>query len=595
MPDRYLFSIIKIASYFQEKLKAFKKISPKSIEPTITFKKSKHHLSGTQKMKQSRQLANRFNNRRPLLNIVLDGFGLGKKDHTDAVFQAKTPYFDYLYQNFASTQLLTHGKHVGLPGLDDLGGSEVGHLTMGAGVLIDQGSTLINNAINDGTFFDQAVLKKALTIASKSSLHLIGLLSDGNVHSHINHFKATIESAAKSGVSNCHVHILLDGRDVGIQTADIYISELELLFKKILDEHPNWDYGIVSGGGRELITMDRDKNWAKVEAGWNTHVLAKSGNNFKSANAAVAHFRKQNENLVDQDCPPFNVFNKKGELVQIEDNDAVLFMNFRADRAIEITQAFVEKDFSGFHIDHRPDIYFAGMMIYDEDNNIPENIIMKSPKVDNPMGRRILELGLKQFRLTETQKYAHVTFFFNGGYRNPLDPSQETYHLISSDKIASFAEAPQMKAMEIATQAVDFIESDEYDFGLINFANADMVGHTGNMAAAIKAVETVDAALKMICQAMEKKGGIVVVTADHGNADEMLILNKKTGKEELSTKHSINPVPFLIFDPGYQNEYQLLKLSSDNPLNLSMIAATNFILLGQDVPEGLSPSLFDFQ
>jgi 2,3-bisphosphoglycerate-independent phosphoglycerate mutase len=566
-----------------------------SIEMPITYKKSKNQLSGMQKMKQSHHLTNRFKNRRPLLNVVLDGFGIGKNDYTNAVFQANTPYFDYLYQNFASTQLLTHGKNVGLPGVDDLGGSEVGHLTMGAGVLIDQGSTLISKAIKDGSFFEQVVLKKAMTIASKSKLHLIGLLSDGNVHSHIDHFKAVIESAVKSGVTNCHVHILLDGRDVGIQTADIYISELELLFKNILKDHPDWDYGIVSGGGREIITMDRDKNWDKVEAGWNTHVLGKSGNNFKSANEAVSHFRNQIENLIDQDCPPFNIFNKNETLVQIEDNDAVLFLNFRADRAIEITQAFVEKDFSGFKIDHRPDVYFAGMMIYDEDNNIPENIIMQSPSVDNPFGKRILELGLKQFRLTETQKYAHVTFFFNGGYKNPLDPSQETYHLISSDKIASFAEAPQMKAMEIAAQAVDFIESDEYDFGLINFANADMVGHTGNMEAAIKAVETVDTALKMICQAMEKKGGLVVITADHGNADEMLIVNKKTGKEELSTKHSINPVPFIIFDPSYQNEYQLLKLEPDNPLNLSMIAATNFILLGQDVPEGLSPSLFEFQ
>lgn len=554
-----------------------------------------NHPSGMQEMKQYHHLRNRFKNRRPLLNIVLDGFGLGKKDHTDAVFQAKTPYFDYLNQNFASTQLLTHGKNVGLPGKDDLGGSEVGHLTMGAGILIDQGSTLIGKAIKNGSFFEQPALKKALKVAKKSKLHLMGLLSDGNVHSHIDHFKAVILGAVKVGVTNCHIHILLDGRDVGIQTADIYISELEALFKDIMQSNPGWDYGIVSGGGREVITMDRDKNWEKVEAGWNTHVLGKSGNNFNSANAAVSHFRDQFENLVDQDCPPFNIYNKNEKIVQIEDDDAVLFMNFRADRALEITQAFVEKDFSGFQINHRPNIYFAGMMIYDEDNNIPENVIMTSPSVEDPFGKRILELGLNQFRLTETQKYAHVTFFFNGGYRNPLDPSKETYHLISSDKIASFAEAPRMKALEIAAQAVKFIESDEYDFGLLNFANADMVGHTGSMEAAIKAVETVDAALKTICQAMEKKGGLVVVTADHGNADEMLIINKKTAKEELSTKHSINPVPFIIFDPGYQNEYQLQKLQPDHPLNLSMIAATNFILLGLEVPEDLSPSLFDLQ
>lgn len=548
-----------------------------------------------QEMKQYHQLINRFKNRRPLLNVVLDGFGLGKKDHTDAVFQANTPYFDYLYKNFASTQLLTHGKNVGLPGKSDLGGSEVGHLTMGAGVLIDQGSTLINKAIINGSFFEQPALQEAFEVAQKGKLHLMGLLSDGNVHSHIDHFKAVIQASAKAGIRNCHVHILLDGRDVGIQTADIYISELESLFKDIMHGNPDWDYGIVSGGGREVITMDRDKNWEKVEVGWNTHVLGASGNNFNSANEAVSHFRNQIEKLVDQDCPPFNVVNKDGKIVQIEDDDAVLFMNFRADRAIEITQAFTEKGFSGFQIKHRPNVYFAGMMIYDEDNNIPENVIMASPSVENPFGKRILKLGLNQFRLTETQKYAHVTFFFNGGYRNPLNPEKENYHLISSDKIASFAEAPQMKALEIAAQAVKFIESEDYDFGLINFANADMVGHTGSMEAAIKAVETTDTALKSICQAMEKKGGLVVITADHGNADEMLVVNKKTGKEEVSTKHSINPVPFIIFDPGYQNEYQLRKLQPDHPLNLSMIAATNFILLGQEVPEDLSTSLFDLQ
>ncbi len=533
-----------------------------------------------------------FENRHPLINIVLDGFGFGKKDHTDAVYQAKTPFFDQLMKNYAHTTLATHGKHVGLPGDNDLGGSEVGHLTMGAGKIIAQGSTLINNAIKDGSFFKREVLETCIEKAQKGSMHLIGLLSDGNVHSHTSHLKAVIQHAERQNISQCYVHALLDGRDVGIQTADLYIQELQDQFEKTLKKHPEWDYGIVSGGGREVITMDRDQSWEKVKRGWDTHVRGLSNNNFESALDAVTHFRNKIPDLVDQDCPPFNVYNKDHVIPTIKDDDVVIFMNFRADRAIELTRAFVEKDFNAFDTGKRPNIYFAGMMVYDEDSNTPENRLMESPSVKLPFGKRILELGLNQFRLTETQKYAHVTFFFNGGYRDPLDSTKETYHLIPSDKVKSFAEAPQMKAAEIGQKAVEFIKSGKYDYGLINFANADMVGHTGDMNASIQAVETVDAALELICKAIEEENGVALITADHGNADEMLIYNKKKQIEEISTKHSINPVPLIIFDPQYKGNYRLRKHSDQHPLNLSMIAATNFILLGLSVPEDLSPSLF---
>jgi 2,3-bisphosphoglycerate-independent phosphoglycerate mutase len=403
---------------------------------------------------------------------------------------------------------------------------------------------------------------------------------------------AVIKEAQRKGIERLYVHALLDGRDVGIQSADHYIDQLETLFTSILEQHPDWDYAIASGGGRELITMDRDKNWTKVEAGWQTHVEGNSGNNFKSAKEAVLSFRAEKPDLIDQDCPAFNILSKNGELVTINDGDSVIFMNFRADRAVELTMAFVDETFSGFDIPRRPKVYFAGMMVYDEDNNLPQNRIISSPEVPNPFGKRILELGLNQFRLAETQKYAHVTFFFNGGYRNPLDPEKEIYHLIPSDKIASFAQQPKMKAAEIADQAVEFILSGKYDYGLINFANADMVGHTGDMNAAIEAVEAVDQALEKICKTLQEVGGIALITADHGNADEMIITSKKTGKEELSTKHSINPVPLVIFDPQYRGEYSLKTNSNQEPLTLSMIAATNFVLLGLPVPEDLDSFLF---
>ncbi len=543
-------------------------------------------------MKSLSELSEHFKNRRPLLNIILDGYGLGKQDHTDAVFQAATPFMDHLRSSFAKTELITHGKFVGLPGKKDLGGSEVGHLTIGAGQMIPQGPTLITNAIEDASFFKFPVLNEALQNAKSGALHLVGLLSDGNVHSHIDHFIAIIEEAARQGIEKVYVHALLDGRDVAIQSADQYIDQLEDLFASILTNHPDWEYAFASGGGRELITMDRDKNWAKVEAGWQTHVEGNSGNNFNSAKEAVLHFRSQKPDLVDQDCPAFNIVSKSGDLIKINDGDSVIFTNFRADRAVELTMAFVDKDFSGFPIKRRPEIYFAGMMVYDEDNDLPQNRIIGSPEVLNPFGKRILELGLNQFRLAETQKYAHVTFFFNGGYRNPLDHEKEIYHLIPSDKIESFAQQPKMKAPEIAEQAVTFIKSGKFDFGLINFANADMVGHTGDMKAAIEAVETVDAALETICNALAEVGGIALITADHGNADEMIVTNKKTGKEEISTKHSINPVPLVIFDPQYNGEYLLKPNSEQEPLTLSMIAATSFILMGLTPPNDLDPFLF---
>lgn len=537
-------------------------------------------------------LIERFKNRTPLINIVLDGFGLGRQDHTDAIFQAQTPFIDHLRASYANTTLLTHGKHVGLPGEKDMGGSEVGHLTIGAGDVIAQGPTLISNSIKDGSFFELPVLQEALNAAKSGALHLIGLLSDGNVHSHIDHYVAVIEEAVRQGITRCYIHALLDGRDVGIQTADQYITQLEKLFADVMSQHPDWDYRFASGGGREVITMDRDKNWTKVEKGWKTHVLGQSGNVFDSAVEAVEHFRKLTPGLVDQDCQPFNIRDKSGDIPKIVDGDSVVFMNFRADRAIEITRAFVEDGFDGFDVSLRPKVYYAGMMVYDEDSDMPANRIVGSPEVPNPFGKRILELGLNQFRLAETQKYAHVTFFFNGGYRNPLDPKKEDYFLINSDKIDSFALAPKMKAEEIAAQAVKFIQSKNFDYGLINFANTDMVGHTGDMKAAITAAETVDTAVKIICDAVAKSGGVAVVTADHGNADEMIVLNKKTKLEEVSTKHSIHPVPFIIFDPAYDGSYQLKNTTDEKAMNLSMIFATNYILMGRPIPSDVSDSLF---
>ncbi|GAV20036.1 2,3-bisphosphoglycerate-independent phosphoglycerate mutase [Mariprofundus micogutta] len=533
---------------------------------------------------------------KPVLLIVMDGWGIGSGGHEDAIAQANTPVFDRLWSGYAHTRLFTHGPYVGLPAAKDMGGSEVGHLTMGAGMILDQGPTRINKAIADNSFFASSALQQVMeVVANGTTLHLVGLLSDGNIHSHLNHFKTLIEYAFEQGVKRLRVHALLDGRDVGIQTAQKYVCELEEDFAYI-NGNEGFDYGFASGGGRERIIMDRDYDWSKVEQGWNMMVHGQCEQRFPSMLAAINHFRERQPDIVDQDLPGFVIVDQDNQaLGKMTDGDAVVMVNFRGDRAVEITEAFELDDFDGFDRGDKPDLTYAGMMVYDEDRNLPKLQLMGPTKVDNPFGKRILELGIKQFRLTETQKYPHVTFFFNGGYRQPLDESMEDYILIPSDKGVSFSDAPQMKAAEIAGKAVELIESGEYGFGLINFANADMVGHCGNMASAIEAVEAVDKAVGQIVEALEQAGGAALITADHGNAEEMLVATK-TGHEP-STKHSVNPVPCILFDAAYDGSYQLRQPdAADAALavpGLSHLAATLFEMMGYAVPDDLNPSLIE--
>jgi len=493
----------------------------------------------------------------PVLLIVMDGWGMGSGGSGDAIAQADTPVFDHLWKNYAHTQLLTHGLYVGLTSGKDMGGSEVGHLTMGAGRILDQGPTRINKAIADGSFFQSKALQQVMKVAETDrTLHLIGLLSDGNIHSHLSHFRVLINHAFEQGVRRLRVHALLDGRDVGIQSAQKYVCELEADFSHI-NNHDGFDYCFASGGGRERIVMDRDHQWPKVAEGWDLMVHGKGAYRFPCMLAAIDIFRTAQPGLIDQDMPGFVIVDDDGQPVgAIVDGDAVVMVNFRGDRAIEITEAFELEDFDGFDRGKRPNITYAGMMVYDEDRNLPRLQMMGPTRVENPFGKRILELGVKQFRLTETQKYAHVTFFFNGGYRQPLDAAMEDYILIPSDKGIAFADAPQMKAPEIAVRAVELIESGEYGFGLINIANADMVGHCGTMEPVIAAIEAVDAAVGKIVAALEKAGGCALITADHGNAEEMTVTTG-SGELEPSTKHSTNPDPCILFDPAYDGSYRL--------------------------------------
>jgi len=538
-------------------------------------------------------LSAHFFGRRPALLIVMDGWGIGSGGSEDAIGRAHTPNFDRLWASRPHTTLMTHGHFVGLPAAKDLGGSEVGHLTMGAGQILDQGPTRINKAIADGSFFTSPALQEIVERGRLGgTLHLLGLLSDGNIHSHIDHFIALIDHADRSGIVNLRLHALLDGRDVAIQSAQIYVQRIEEHFAAI-NARGDRHYAFASGGGRELIVMDRDRDWSKVEIGWEMLVHGDCAHRFPDMLSAIDHFRLRKPGLVDQDMPPFLIVDETGEAIgRIVDGDALIMVNFRGDRAIEITEAFELAEFDGFDRGRRPDLLFAGMMVYDEDRDLPRLQLMGPTRVERPFGRRLVEMGIKQFRLTETQKYPHVTFFFNGGYREPLDANLEQYILIPSDRGVTFADKPQMKAAEIASEAERLIRTGGYGFGLINFANADMVGHCGAIEPAVAAIEAVDTALGRILAALDEVGGCALITADHGNAEEMEVAGK--GGREPSTKHSTNPVPCILFDPRFDGSYALRQpvgKDVESAPGLANVAATLFVMLGMQPPADLAPSL----
>ncbi len=552
-----------------------------------------HLLRPEMEASLEQRLCKHFAQRRPVVLIILDGWGLGDGGSGDAIHLARTTATDGLTEQYPYTQLWTHGPYVGLPTEGDLGGSEVGHITLGAGRIIHQGATRIKQALAEGEFFATDAAKHIFVncIKHDSALHLLGLLSDGNVHSHIEHFMAFVDEASKRGIRRLYVHALLDGRDVPYQSALKYIQMMEDKLRRVSGE--NKDYAIASGGGREQITMDRDKIWSRVELGWQTHVHGQAKLRVSCAEEAILVARKQHPKMIDQDLPPFVVVRNGEPLGAMQDGDSVVFMNFRSDRAIEFTTAMLADDFNGFQRGKRPKVVFGGMTTYDEDLNLPPLNMQPPVKVNNPLGDRLRKLGLRQFRLAETQKFPHVTFFFNGGRREAYP--DETYTLIPSDKLTSFIQAPKMQAAKIAQAATSLIASGEYQFGLVNFANPDMVGHTGDISAVKQAVQATDNALGQVLQAIEKAGGTAIVTADHGNADEMLVINPRTHQPEPSTKHSLNPVPLWLFDPitkNSQRPYQLRPCPPDNPNTLANIAATIFIMLAEMPPNDLHNHLF---
>jgi len=517
----------------------------------------------------------------------MDGIGIGRQDETNAVFLADTPTLDRLFKSELYTELKAHGTAVGLPTDDDMGNSEVGHNAIGAGRVFDQGARLVNRALRTGSIFQGDVWKNIETRSKNGgTAHFIGLLSDGNVHSHIEQLYIMIDKCAELNFRKVRVHALLDGRDVGERTALTYIIPTEEKLKRISEEK-GLDYAIASGGGRMKVTMDRyNADWDIVKRGWEAHVLGK-GRKFKSASEAVKTYYEEDPKATDQYLQAFVVADDSGNPVgTINDGDSVIFFNFRGDRAIEISRAFTEKDFSGFDRGPLGDIFYAGMMEYDGDAHIPHHFLVQPPAIDRVISEYLCAEKIPTFAVSETQKYGHVTYFWNGNRSGYIDGSLEKYMEIPSDRI-EFDKAPRMKAIEIKDAVIDLLKTGNYRFGRLNFANGDMVGHTGVMDAAVIAVETVDRCVAELLAVIKEIEGIGVITADHGNADEMFKTNKK-GVREIRTAHTLNPVPFIIYDPQYNGEYRMADIKERG---LSNIAATLLNLLGYEKPEEYDPSL----
>ena len=482
--------------------------------------------------------------------VVMDGIGITKEEYGNAVKNAKTPNLDRLMNNYPHTLISAHGTYVGLSSNSDMGNSEVGHNAIGCGQIYSQGAKLVDEAIKSKSIFEGSTWKKIISnTGENNTLHFIGLLSDGNVHSHIDHLFAMLDEAKKEGIKKVRVHILLDGRDVYETSALKYLDMLEEKLNSLNDD--SFNGMIASGGGRMNVTMDRyEANWEIVEKGWHAYVLG-DARKFKSAKEAIETYRKES-NVIDQYLDSFVVVDSNNNPVgEIKDGDSVIFFNFRGDRAIEISKAFDGgEEFNKFNRIRVPKVIYAGMVQYDPDFKVPKLYLTEPPKIKYTLTEELCKYGIREYAVSETQKYGHVTYYWNGNRIEKLDEELETYEEIPSDKI-EFDKKPKMKSYEIADKLITAIKSNNYDFLRCNFPNGDMVGHTGNYEASIEAVEAVDYNLGRIMKAVEEDNSILIVMADHGNVEEMYQLNDRNKKPK--TSHTTNQVPFIIFGNDVSN------------------------------------------
>jgi len=514
---------------------------------------------------------------KPVLLVVMDGIGFSKTGLGDAVTEAYTPTLDWLMANCPMTKLKAHGDAVGLPTDDDMGNSEVGHNALGCGQIYSQGAKLVNESIESGKMYNSPAWQELAENAKSknSTMHFIGLLSDGNVHSNISHLINMVKRAKADGISKVRVHALLDGRDVPPLTGGQFIKQLEDVFAELNDAA--FDARIASGGGRMKITMDRyQADWPMVERGWNTHVKGE-GRQFASATEAFDTLVSETGVASDQDLPAF-VIAENGEPVgKIVDGDSVILFNFRGDRAIEMSMAFDLDEFNYFDRGAKPDVCYAGMLQYDGDLKLPARFLVNPPEITNTLSEVFVNAGLKQYAISETQKYGHVTYFWNGNKSGKFSEELEEYVEIPSDNV-SFDQRPWMKSAEIVDALIEAIKSKKYDFLRCNFPNGDMVGHTGSMQATMIGVESVDIGLARLKDVCDEYGVTMLITADHGNADEMLEKNKK-GEVNVRTAHSLNPVPFIIYDKDTKFEIK------DGNYGLANVAPTVVKMFGLTAPD----------
>lgn len=518
---------------------------------------------------------------RPVVLCILDGVGWGQRDDGDAVYTAQTPALDELQEKNPWVLLKAHGTAVGMPSDSDMGNSEVGHNAMGAGRIFAQGAKLVQESFACGSIWTSPVWNK---IQKHSTVHFMGLLSDGNVHSHIDHLCALIKQAHLDEIETVWVHILTDGRDVDPRSACSYIETLEETLAQCSPK-----YNIASGGGRMHITMDRyEADWTMVQRGYNCHVHAQ-GTRFSSAKEAIEYHYQSNPNIDDQWIPEFVV----GDYQGMHDGDAVVLFNFRGDRAIEISRAMEEEDFSYFDRGTHPKVFYAGMMEYDGDLHIPKQYLVAPPQIDDTVGERMAKAQKKVLSISETQKFGHVTYFFNGNKSEAL-PFEKQIELPSFN--VPFDQKPEMSAQAITTRVCEEMECGEYDLIRLNLANGDMVGHCGDFQSTVCAIECLDECIKQLHQSSIKSNSILLITADHGNADEMYQFDSKkgmykikAGKRVRSTSHSKNPVPFILFDP--QNQWTLRGDKETDAGGIAQIGATLLHLTQLPVPEHYLPSL----
>ena len=520
----------------------------------------------------------------PLLLVIADGVGIAPAGPSNAVTEADTPTLDALLASPLSTELRAHGVAVGLPSEDDMGNSEVGHNALGAGRIFAQGAKLVNQALADGTLFATDVWHSVVAHGQQHTVHFLGLHSDGGVHASTEQLYQLLERAAHESVRRARVHILLDGRDVPARSALDYIAQTEQVLQKI-NEHHGADYRIGSGGGRMTITMDRyDADWAMVQRGYECHTHG-VGRPFRSATEAVETMYAEST-TGDQYLDAFVIVDDAGAPIgTMHDGDAVVLFNFRGDRAIEISRAYEEPDFSVFDRGAHPDVYFCGMLQYDGDKFVPKHYLVDPPVIERTVSEYLCAEGVRSFAISETQKFGHVTYFWNGNRSGYIDADLETYIEIPSDRI-QFDQAPAMKVPEITARTIELLRTGEYRFGRLNFPSGDMVGHTGNLDATIDAMETIDGCMAQLLAVIDELGGVLVYTADHGNAD--IMFTESDGVRSPKTSHTLSPVPFVIHDAAWHGDYTLAPPAG---AGLANVAATLLDLLGFDAPADYEPSL----